>query len=76
LVAFKTELYGTTAGGGTPNLGTIFDVSTSGKENVLHSFQASEGSDPRSSLAVVNGTFYGTTSFGGASQMGTIFSWR
>ena len=74
LVAVKSELYGTTAGGGTQNLGTVFGVSTLGKEVVLHAFKTTaEGSDPRARLAVVNGVLYGTTSAGGASQMGTIF---
>jgi uncharacterized repeat protein (TIGR03803 family) len=74
LIAFKGELYGTTAGGGTPNLGTVFAASTSGNEHVVHAFRTtSEGSDPRAPLTVLNGALYGTTSLGGASSVGTIF---
>ncbi|MGA8534458.1 MAG: choice-of-anchor tandem repeat GloVer-containing protein [Candidatus Tumulicola sp.] len=74
VISLNGKLYGTTAGGGTANLGTVFSVSTSGSENVVHAFKTmSEGSDPRAPLVVVSGMLYGTTSLGGANGVGTIF---
>ncbi len=60
--------------GGTPGLGTVFSVSPSGTEHVLHAFKSSsEGSGPRAPLVADAGSLYGTTSMGGATQVGTIF---
>jgi uncharacterized repeat protein (TIGR03803 family) len=76
LVDAKDTLYGTTLeGGGTANVGTVFSVTTSGKEKVLHSFQggASDGAEPQG-ITDLNGTLYGTTSAGGKNNLGTIFS--
>jgi len=80
-------LYGTTSAGGADGDGTVFRVTTSGKERVLHSFGSYQydGTDPLSGLTEVNGTLYGTTYGGGVNlpscprsdgycTYGTIFS--
>ena len=42
------KLYGTTSAGGNGSSGTVFSVTTTGKEKVLHNFQGGvdDGSDP------------------------------
>jgi uncharacterized repeat protein (TIGR03803 family) len=70
LVALNGELYGTTWEGGSGacyyGCGTIFEVSTSGKERVLHNFTGTpDGEYPGGALASVAGALYGTTAFGG-----------
>jgi uncharacterized repeat protein (TIGR03803 family) len=79
LVDVDGTLYGTTKFGGAKNLGTVFSVTTSGAETVLHSFKGGthDGSLPRS-LIDVNGTLFGTTAAGGSSTTclggcGTLF---
>ena len=70
------DLYGTTSAGGTYDLGTVFEISTSGTETVLHSFAGgtSDGSDPNGGLLLgSSGSLYGTTSTGGAYDLGTVF---
>jgi uncharacterized repeat protein (TIGR03803 family) len=81
LIDVNGTLYGTTGNGGSISStgGTVFAVSTSGKESVLHSFQAccrvgTDGSFPYAGLIDVNGTLYGTTTHGGASNYGTVFA--
>jgi uncharacterized repeat protein (TIGR03803 family) len=86
LLDVNGTLYGATAWGGahrncennseqTYGCGTIFSVTTSGKEKVLYSFTGgADGSHPNGSLINVNGTLYGTTSLGGADGDGTLFS--
>jgi uncharacterized repeat protein (TIGR03803 family) len=73
-------LYGTTFAGGsyscayyrTSGCGTVFSVTPSGTEQVLHGFGAHrDGSNPRAGLIDVGGTFYGTTEFGGYACYGT-----
>lgn len=73
------NLYGTSSGGtasGTlfPN-GTIFKVSRSGELTVLHDFDGTDGSDPRTGITRdAKGNLYGTTFSGGAFQYyGTIY---
>lgn len=63
--------YGTTEFGGnckyTLYCGTVFSITRSGTENVLHTFGAgSDGINPVAGLIDVSGTFYGTTSGGGS----------
>ncbi|MBV8068141.1 MAG: hypothetical protein JO113_09185 [Candidatus Eremiobacteraeota bacterium] len=73
----KGTLYGTTAEGGAHDRGTVFSVTTTGTETVLHSFHANMGKDgrfPYAGLVGVNGTLYGTTVGGGANGAGTVFS--
>ena len=75
LVDVKGTLYGTTMSGGSNNAGTVFSITTSGQETVLHSFGGpGDGVYPVAALLHVNGMFYGTTEYGGTSGGGTIFS--
>jgi uncharacterized repeat protein (TIGR03803 family) len=68
-------LYGTTAFGGANGDGTVFSITTSGKESVLHSFKGSgDGENPFAGLLNVKDTLYGTTDSGGADGYGTVFS--
>jgi uncharacterized repeat protein (TIGR03803 family) len=86
-------LYGTTDEGGastactistgTTGCGTVFRVTTSGKEQMLYSFEGSpDGAYANTSLLYAKGVFYGTTLFGGSgsctraggSGCGTVFS--
>jgi uncharacterized repeat protein (TIGR03803 family) len=75
LINVDGALYGTTEQGGASGFGTVFAVSSSGTESVLHSFGGgADGSDPLAGLINVNGTLYGTTAAGGASGGGTVFT--
>jgi uncharacterized repeat protein (TIGR03803 family) len=86
LIDVNGALYGATDGGGghqscetgsnqTPGCGTIYSVTTSGKEKVLYSFTGgADGGHPNGNLIDVKGTLYGTTSAGGAYNDGTLFS--
>jgi uncharacterized repeat protein (TIGR03803 family) len=69
-------LYGTTEAGGPWGDGTIFSISTTGTETVLHNFtgEADDGAGPSSQLVEIDGTLYGITPFGGAKNLGTVFS--
>jgi uncharacterized repeat protein (TIGR03803 family) len=81
LIAVGDILYGTTYNGGggsqcggSVGCGTIFQVSTSGTEKLLHSFQGgTDGGHPWGSLLYLKPTFYGTTSADGAGSSGTVF---
>jgi uncharacterized repeat protein (TIGR03803 family) len=84
LLNVKGTLYGTTnhggANGGSVGAGTVFSITTSGTETVLHSFGRSRDGDfPQAGLIKVNGALYGTTTRGGAicnsyGGCGTVFS--
>lgn len=87
LTVLNGKLYGTTAFGGAYNgcshgCGTVFTITRSGKEKVIHSFGAgcpsacTDGTQPQAALINVNGTLYGTTYNGGVYSInwGTIFS--
>jgi uncharacterized repeat protein (TIGR03803 family) len=75
LIDVNGTLYGTTEGGGTSGLGTVFSITAGGTEKVLHSFgTGSDGSSPHASLINVKGTLYGTTVAGGTNGAGTVFS--
>ena len=76
LVAVHGALYGTTFEGGSgAGFGTLFKVSTSGKEHVIYAFQANgtDGENPAASVIFVKGKFYGTTQEGGTDGHGTVF---
>lgn len=78
LIHINGKLYGTTMEGGADgNNGTVFSITTSGTEKVLHSFAGGssfDSSEPFDSLIDVNGTLYGTTLYGGAYDEGTVFT--
>jgi uncharacterized repeat protein (TIGR03803 family) len=58
--------------------GTLFQISTTGMLNVLHTFAggAADGELPRFELLERDGAVYGTTPYGGADGFGTAFSLR
>jgi uncharacterized repeat protein (TIGR03803 family) len=75
LLDVNGTLYGTTESGGKFTRGTVYKMSPSGAETVLHSFSGgSDGANPQAGLIDVNGTLYGTTEGGGTSGDGTVFS--
>ncbi|MBI5446232.1 MAG: hypothetical protein HY900_34085 [Deltaproteobacteria bacterium] len=71
-------LYGTTAGGGASNNGTIFKLKTDGTLfATLHSFAGApaDGASPLAGLTSDGaGNLYGTTQSGGASGNGAVFT--
>jgi uncharacterized repeat protein (TIGR03803 family) len=70
------NLYGTTEYGGASGIGTIFAVSRSGQEKIVHSFPGSEFDGTYPVVGLIQdaaGNFYGTTAAGGALGCGTIF---
>ena len=74
LVNVNGTLYGTTiSGGGTGcECGTVYSLTTSGKETLLYRFVGgSDGESPESGLLNVNGTLYGTTYGGGGTGCGS-----
>jgi uncharacterized repeat protein (TIGR03803 family) len=86
LINVKGTLYGTTMYGGTDcaisgdMCGTVFAITTSGKETVLHTFgDSGDGYEPEGGLTSVKGKLYGTTLLGGANDCdevscGTVFA--
>ena len=71
-------LYGTTGGGGSGGVGTVFKLNQDGSGySVLHSFvgfAGPQGSFPFAALVLgSDGVLYGTTYFGGANGLGVLF---
>ncbi|MFY9720680.1 MAG: choice-of-anchor tandem repeat GloVer-containing protein [Candidatus Cybelea sp.] len=75
LINVKGTLYGATEYGGANGIGSVFAITTSGKETVLYSFSGKpgDGANPVAGLTDVSGTLYGTTRSGGTSNNGTVF---
>ena len=73
LTNFHGKLYGVTVGGGKSGAGTVFVVSQTGSEKMLHAFGGvGHGASPYGGLAVVGNALYGTTREGGTGY-GTVF---
>jgi uncharacterized repeat protein (TIGR03803 family) len=65
------NLYGTTAGGGSFAYGTVFEITSSGKEIVLHSFWGGDGLQPWGDVVRDQaGNLYGTALDGGTLEQG------
>lgn len=75
----KGNFYGTTANGGTANLGTVFELSPNGtggwNETVLYNFTGPGGFNPLYSYVIFDsaGNLYGTANQGGANGNGVVF---
>jgi uncharacterized repeat protein (TIGR03803 family) len=69
------NFYGTTQYGGSGNAGTVFKVTPTGTESVLHSFAGgSDGALPQLPLTQgSDGNLYGTTPYGGKNGNGVVF---
>jgi uncharacterized repeat protein (TIGR03803 family) len=75
------NLYGVTYSGGSTQgcsngCGTVFKISTSGVETILHDFvgNGTDGINPQGSLVMDSqGNLYGTTFTGGVGNLGTVF---
>ena len=76
LILSGDTLYGTAAGGGGANVGTVFALNTNGTGfTVLHQFTGGpDGAYPQSSLVLSGNTLYGTTEGGGSADNGTVFA--
>jgi uncharacterized repeat protein (TIGR03803 family) len=77
VIAVDGVLYGVTDGGGACGAGTVFSLTTSGAEKVLHSFCGADGGSPQGAAIAVNGVLYGTASTLGGSKGnvgGTVFT--
>ena len=71
-------LYGTTANGGSSNLGTLFSYDlTSSTLTTFYSFtgQSTDGSEPYAGVIYQGGILYGTTYRGGSGNQGSLFSY-
>lgn len=69
------NLYGATPNGGANAYGTVFMITLTGTELVLHSFaNGADGANPRGGLIqATDGNLYGTTASGGTTGGGTVF---
>jgi uncharacterized repeat protein (TIGR03803 family) len=75
LIYDNGTFYGTTYNGGANNEGTVFALTPSGTERVLHSFGSSgDGANPRGAFLRLGRSFYGTTVYGGTSGDGTVYA--
>jgi uncharacterized repeat protein (TIGR03803 family) len=69
------KLYGTTVGGGTSNIGTVYSIGTDGAGySVLHDFSGSAAIGPTGILVSDGSQLYGAAMYGGAAHVGTVFS--
>src|SRR6266496_414251 len=71
------KLYGTTAGGGPANGGTVYRITLNGTLTTHYSFCTTsaclDGGAPTGILQAADGNFYGTTSVRGKFNRGTLF---
>jgi uncharacterized repeat protein (TIGR03803 family) len=82
LIDVSGTLYGTTQAGGPSGngcggvgCGTVFKITKSGTESLVHSFTGppADGGAASGGLTDVGGTLYGTAYYGGASYYGMVF---
>lgn len=69
-------LYGTTAGGGINNMGTLYKMDTNGAGyTVLHHFTGAlaDGAYPRGTVTLSGDVLYGVTGSGGSNNYGVVY---
>jgi uncharacterized repeat protein (TIGR03803 family) len=81
LVDLNGTLYGTTNEGGyvltnicNDGCGTVYSITTSGVESLVHSFNGTDGYNVTAPLIAVKGKLYGTADQGGGHGYGAVFS--
>ncbi len=68
------DFYGTTYGGGTDLVGTLFKMTSAGSLTTLYQFDFTHGAQPFAApVQGTDGNFYGTTYSGGAYGEGTVY---
>jgi uncharacterized repeat protein (TIGR03803 family) len=70
-----SNFYGTTFGGGSNGMGTVYRINAAGSLTTLYSFAGvPDGANPEAELVFgANNRLYGTTFGGGLSGLGTVF---
>lgn len=78
IVRAGATIFGTTINGGAFGYGTVFKLTATGKETILHNFNSAfptlDGSYPYAGLTLYKGLLYGTTTLGGVGNLGTVFA--
>jgi uncharacterized repeat protein (TIGR03803 family) len=68
------NFYGTTSAGGTYALGTVYKLSATGTETILHNFgNGTDGAEPYTGVIRSGTTLYGNTVAGGSFGVGTVW---
>ena len=68
------NIYGNTETGGSDDVGTVYEISKTGKFALLHSFNGTDGKYPYGSFVQnAKGTLFGTTQNGGTIGYGTVW---
>ena len=70
------NLYGTTTGGGSADMGVVYKLDAAGKETVLYSLTGFPGNGGVSNAGVIRdsaGNLYGTSNLGGPEGYGEVF---
>jgi uncharacterized repeat protein (TIGR03803 family) len=74
IVDAKGNVYGNTETGGSADVGTVYEISKTGKFTLLHSFNGTDGKYPYGSFVQnAKGTLFGTTQNGGTIGYGTVW---
>ena len=70
------NLYGTTDDGGVYDEGVVYEITTDGKEKILHTFcsgDCTDGANPNDLIIDAKGNLYGTTYDGANNGNGVVF---
>jgi uncharacterized repeat protein (TIGR03803 family) len=72
----KGNLYGVASGCAGHSYGALYELSTSGKLTLLHSFDGTDGAGPRGEvLRTPQGMLFGTSTGGGTHGYGTVWKY-
>jgi uncharacterized repeat protein (TIGR03803 family) len=70
------DLFSTASAGGDPTCmcGVVYELTSTGKLKVQHTFTGTDGSGYSAGLALKNGVFYSTVQYGAFLQNGAVYS--